>query len=210
MPGSIVVPSIQILPSEPMRPLFWKLVLLTPLPATWGICQEPAPPVVQAPAAATTPAAATAAKPQLPALEEARTRARLLHSSFSATLDAVHRDFFRKNESRVIPSQSLEEVFKTMEKEWGITLRWLAADATVMNTDHKAKDDFQKSALLRITAGEKEVIAVENNVLRFAGSITLRNECLKCHVRDRQSLEDRFSALEIQMAIQSDPPVKAP
>ncbi|MDB6136355.1 MAG: signal peptide protein [Verrucomicrobiales bacterium] len=158
-----------------------------------GQSQEPAP----------------AAKP-LPALKEAKTRARLLHTSFSGALSVMHRDFFRKNESRVIPSESLEDVFKVMQQEWGITLRWLAADATVMNVDNKAKDEFQKAAILKITEGQKEVMAVENGMLRFAGTIILRNECLKCHVKDRQSLEDRFAALEIRVPIQSAPPPKVP
>lgn len=125
-------------------------------------------------------------------------------------MEVMHRDFFRKNESRAIPSASLEDVFRNMEQEWGITLRWLAADATVLNAEHTPRDEFQKAALLKITKGEKEVMAVENGTLRFAGSIVLRNECLKCHVRNRQSLEDRFAALEIRMAIQGAPPPKAP
>lgn len=162
-------------------------------PASAGLCQDPVPATI-------TP----------PALEEAQARARLLHSSFGGSLEVMHRDFFRKNESRAIPSASLEDVFRKMEQEWGITLRWLAADATVMNADHTARDEFQKAALLKITKGEKEVMTVENGTLRFAGSIILRNECLKCHVRNRQSLEDRFAALEIRMAIQGAPPPKAP
>ncbi|RYD35372.1 MAG: DUF3365 domain-containing protein [Verrucomicrobiaceae bacterium] len=158
-----------------------------------GQSQEPAP-----------------AAESLPALEEAKMRARLLHTSFSGALSVMHRDFFRKNESRVIPSESLEDVFKVMRQEWGITLRWLAADATVMNVDNKAKDEFQKAAILKITEGEKEVMAVENGMLRFAGTIILRNECLKCHVKDRQSLENRFAALEIRVPVQSAPPPKVP
>ncbi|MES2709719.1 MAG: DUF3365 domain-containing protein [Verrucomicrobiota bacterium] len=146
----------------------------------------------------------------LPALEEAKTRARLLHASLSGALSVMHRDFFRKNESRAIPSESLEDVFKVMEKDWGLSLRWLAGDATVMNVDHKATDAFQKAALLKITAGEPEVITVEKGRMRFAGAIVLQNECLKCHVQERASLEDRFAALEISMPIQSPPPPETP
>ncbi|RYD37415.1 MAG: DUF3365 domain-containing protein [Verrucomicrobiaceae bacterium] len=177
-----------------MRPAM-KVAIATLLPilfsASEGLSQDPVP-------AAKAP----------PALEEAQTRARLLHSSLGGTLEVMHRDFFRKNESRAIPSASLEDVFRKIEQEWGITLRWLASEATVMNADHTARDEFQKAALLKITRGEKEVMAVENGTLRFAGSIILRNECLKCHVRNRQSLEDRFAALEIRMAVQGVPPPK--
>ncbi|MDB6136195.1 MAG: hypothetical protein JWM59_4438 [Verrucomicrobiales bacterium] len=123
--------------------------------ASEGLSQDPVP-AVKAP----------------PALEEAQTRARLLHSSLGGTLEVMHRDFFRKNGSRAIPSSSLEDVFRKMEQEWGITLRWLASKATIMNADHTARDEFQKAALLKITKGEKEVMGVENGTLRFADPLS--------------------------------------
>lgn len=140
-----------------------------------------------------------------PTVAEATARARLLHASFAGSLAVMHRDFFRKNESRAIPSESLEDVFKVMASDWGVCLNWLAADDTAKNVDHTAKDAFQKEALAKIAAGEKEAIQSDKSGLRFIGSIVLRNECLKCHVKDRQTLEDRFAALEIRMAVKIDP-----
>ncbi len=135
----------------------------------------------------------------LPGLAEATMRARLLHTSMEGVLTVMHRDFFRKGESRAIPSKSLEDVFKAMEAQWGVQLRWLASDATAMNVEHEPKDDFQKAALQKITAGEREVVQAGPEVMRFAGAIVLRNECLKCHVQGRTTLEDRFAALEIRI-----------
>ncbi len=140
-----------------------------------------------------------------PAVEEALMRARLLHASFDGTLRVMHRDFFRKGENKAIPSESLRDVFKTMAEEWGVTIRWLASEETVMNVDNKARDAFAERAIKAITAGEKEVTAVEDNSLRYAGVIVLRNECLKCHVADRKNLDNRFAALEIIMPVKAAP-----
>ena len=68
-----------------------------------------------------------------------------------------------------------------------------------MNIEHEPKDDFQKEALPRIVAGEKEVVEAGKEVVRVARVVVLRNECLKCHIPGRTSLEDRFAALEIQI-----------
>ena len=67
--------------------------------------------------------------------------------------------------------------------------------------DGKPEDDFQKRALRAITGGEKEVSAVEKDMFRYAGVIVLQNQCLKCHVPERTSLNDRFAALEITMQV---------
>lgn len=144
----------------------------------------------------------------LPGVPEAKVRAQLLHAAISGSLQVMHRDFFRKGASKAIPSESLNDVFKTIAGEQGVTMRWLATDETVMNRDNLSKDEFGKQAMKSITEGEKEVVAVENGTLRFAGAITLQNECLKCHVPDRKSLEDRFAALEISMPVAAKPPAK--
>ncbi len=140
-----------------------------------------------------------------PPVAEATVRARLLHAAFSGSLQVMHRDFFRKGNGKAIPSESLRDVFKSLGDEHGVTLRWLATSETVMNRDNLATDAFGKQALQSITGGEKEFSAVENGTLRFAGAITLQNECLKCHVPDRKSLEDRFAALEISMPVTVPP-----
>lgn len=149
-----------------------------------------------------------AASPALPTPEEARVRAQLLHASFDGTLRVMHRDFFRKGDRKAIPSESLKDVFKTMAEDWGVTIRWLASDETIMNVDNKARDAFDERALKAVAGGEKEVSTVENGTLRYAGVIVLRNECLKCHVADRKNLNDRFAALEIIMAVKPATPEK--
>ena len=137
----------------------------------------------------------------LPGEAEARVRAQLLHAAFDGVLRVMHRDFFRKGDSKAIPSESLKDVFKTMAEEQGVSIRWLASEETVMNVNNKPEDEFQKRALKAITGGEKEVTAVEKDRFRYAGVIVLQNQCLKCHVPDRTNLNDRFAALEITMQV---------
>ena len=50
-------------------------------------------------------------------------------------------------------------------------------------------------------AGNEEYEAVEGGRFRFVGMIRIRNECLKCHVRNRKSLEDRLGGLAISMPL---------
>ncbi len=161
-------------------------------PASAGAASEPARPGVSAP----------------PTLEEATARARLLHAAFDGALRVMHRDFFRKGDNKAIPSESLKDVFKTMAEEQGVTLRWLAADETIMNVDNKAQDAFDEAALKAVKSGQKAYSAVEKDTLRYAGVIVLENQCLKCHVPERKSLEDRFAALEILMPVKASAPVK--
>lgn len=162
--------------------------------ASPGFAQSPA---------ATAPASPSRPDGTMPSEAEAIIRARLLHAAFDGALRVMHRDFFRKGDSKAIPSESLKDVFKTMADEQGVTIRWLASAETVMNVDNKPEDDFQKRALKAITGGEKEVSAVEKEMFRYAGVIVLQNQCLKCHVPERKTLEDRFAALEISMPVKA-------
>ncbi len=43
---------------------------------------------------------------------------------------------------------------------------------------------------------------VTEKAYRRAGPITLKNECLKCHVPDRKSTEDRTAGLVITIPLQ--------
>jgi hypothetical protein len=157
------------------------------------------------------PAASAPQKPDtagLPSVEEATARARLLHAAFDGVLRVMHRDFFRKGDNKAIPSESLQDVFKTMAEENGVTLRWLASEETIMNVDHKAQDAFDEAALKAVKSGQSEHNAVEKDTLRYAGVIVLENQCLKCHVPERKTLENRFAALEILMPVAVPAPAK--
>jgi Protein of unknown function (DUF3365) len=170
-----------------------KRIILLTLPAALAL------------ASLATPGADTPATPAtaLPTIEEATARARLLHAAFDGVLRVMHRDFFRKGESKAIPSESLKDVFKTMAEENGVALRWLASEETIMNVDNKAQDEFDEKALKAVKSGGKEFSAVEKDTLRYAGVIVLQNQCLKCHVPERKTLEDRFAALEISMPVKA-------
>ena len=65
-----------------------------------------------------------------------------------------------------------------------------------MNTDHRPQSPFDHEAVKLLKAGrpfheQTDDEQTENRVYRRAGPITLSNHCLKCHVPDRKSTEDR-------------------
>jgi hypothetical protein len=152
------------------------------------------------------PAADTTTDENLPAtVVEARSRARILHETLHGTLQVMHRDFFDPNQRLSIPSRSLEDVFKELERSWQVKLHWLVVNADAMNVDNKPRDDFEKDAAKALASGKPEFETVEGNVYRFAGSIRLASQCLKCHVPRRTSTEDRTAGLVIRMPLRNSP-----
>ena len=132
---------------------------------------------------------------------EARVRAQLMHETIHGALQVMHRDFFREEDRSRIPSASLEGVFAELEKTWQVKVRWLAVNAKPMSIDHKPADAFERKAASKIEGGEEMYDTTEGETYRYAGAITLGNACLKCHVPDRTSLEDRKAALVITMPL---------
>ncbi len=129
-------------------------------------------------------------------VEEARARARWLHEGLHGALQVMHRDFFEEDDAGMLPSQSLDDVFKEMARSWAVEIRWLGVNAT-KGIDHKPKDRFEERAAAALMAGEIEYEQVEANRYRYVGLVRLQNECLKCHVRERTTLEDRVGGLAI-------------
>lgn len=84
-------------------------------------------------------------------------------------LQVVHRDFFRKNGGRIIPSKSLEDVFKSLKEDRSIEARWVAGEDTVMSQDHKAKTEFEQKALKALAGGESEYESAEKGGLPLCG-----------------------------------------
>lgn len=150
------------------------------------------------------PVAKTGTEEDLPTtVVEARGRARILHETVHGVLQVVHRDFFRDDQRLSIPSRSLEDVFKELERRWQVKMHWLAVNADAMNVDNKPHDDFEKDAVTALASGKQEFEDFADNVYRFAGSIRLASQCLKCHVPRRTSTEDRAAGLVISMPLRT-------
>lgn len=132
--------------------------------------------------------------------EEARGRARILHETIHGALQVMHRDFFGDDEELNLPSQSLEDVFKELARSWSVEIRWLGINAT-KDVDHEPRDDFEKRAAEAILKGATEYADVERGKYRHVGAIKIQNECLKCHVPYRTSLEDRVAGLAISIPL---------
>ncbi len=137
----------------------------------------------------------------LPAtVEEARSRARWLHETIHGALQVMHRDFFGDDETLNLPSQSLEDVFRELARSWSVEVRWLGVNAT-KSVDHEPQDQFERDAAKALLTGKPEYEGLERNHYRYVGAIRIQNECLKCHVPHRMSLEDRVAGLAITMPL---------
>ncbi|MBD3673910.1 MAG: DUF3365 domain-containing protein [Planctomycetaceae bacterium] len=134
-------------------------------------------------------------------VEKARVRARILHETFHGTLQVMHRDFFREDEGRKIPSRSLEDVFSELKRSHEISLRWIAVDLEAMNIDNKPQSDFEKEAVRVLKSGKPEYESVIGNEFHFAGKIRLSATCLSCHASRRSSNDDRAAGLIISFPL---------
>jgi len=134
---------------------------------------------------------------------EARIRARILHETIHGALQVVHRDFFREDEGLTIPSRSLEDVFRELTRSHDVQVRWLAVDTDAMNVDHNPKTDFEKAAVKALTAGKDEFEIQEAGAYRHVGRIRLSSQCLKCHLPQRTSTDDRAAGLMISMPLKT-------
>jgi hypothetical protein len=114
-------------------------------------------------------------------VEEARARAELLHEVYEATLQIMHRWYFREDKKITIPSKALDDVFYRVSLRSKINARWLAVNARAMSIDHAPKDAFEKQAARLLGRGENSHETVAEGVYRRAGSITLFGSCIKCH-----------------------------
>ena len=130
---------------------------------------------------------------------EARARAILLHETIEGALQVMHRDFFDEEDSRMIPSASLEDVFEELSRQFNVKARWLIVETDVVNVDHEPQDKFEHDAVGALASGKLRHDATEDNLYRYAGAIKLHSQCLKCHVKQRTSTEERTAGLLLSM-----------
>lgn len=134
-------------------------------------------------------------------VEEARSRARILHETIHGALQIMHRDYFDPDDKHNIPSNSLEEVFEELARRSGVQIRWIGVNAKIMNKRHTPEDAFERRAATALASGNEEFEEIEKQRFRYAGAIPLHNVCLKCHVPYRTSLEDRTAGLVISVPL---------
>lgn len=140
-------------------------------------------------------------KADRPTLIQARRQAQLLHEAMHSTLQHVHHELYEEDRGLPLPAAVLKDVFAELEKKQQVKLRWLAVEGRAMNVDHTAATAFEKEAVQVLSAGKSELEQIEKGIYHHAGAITLTNACLKCHVPDRKSTEDRTAGLIISIPI---------
>lgn len=145
------------------------------------------------------------AKPQLVTVDEARRQAKLLHTAMHTTLQLVHHRYYREDEGLPIPAAVVDEAFTDIATEHPIKLQWLVVEGQAMNTDHKARSDFEHAAVSALKSGAASHEEVDSGTYRHAGPITLTNHCLKCHVPDRKSTANRTAGLIISIPVKQEP-----
>lgn len=134
-------------------------------------------------------------------VNEARQQAELLHSTLHSSLRVIHDRYYKEDEGLPIPAAILGEVFRDVEAEQGVKLRWLAVEGLAMNSDHKPADEFERRAVEKLKAGEKAHEITLDGLYRRAAPITLSGHCLKCHMPDRKSTRDRVAGLIIAIPV---------
>lgn len=113
---------------------------------------------------------------------EARERAKLMHEIHSATLEAMHRHYFRR-ERAVLPARAMEDVFAEIDKQVKVKTRWIAVNTPAMSIDHEPRTEFEKEAALELASGKAAFERVVEGSYYRAGVIPLGPGCLSCHTR---------------------------
>jgi mono/diheme cytochrome c family protein len=140
-------------------------------------------------------------QPTVTTVSQARRQAEILHSTLHSSLRVIHDRYYREDEALPIPAAILGEVFKDVEAEQHVKLRWLAVEGLAMNSDHKPADEFERQAAEQLKAGKRSHEIAADGLYRRAAPITLSGHCLKCHMPDRRSTRDRVAGLIIAIPV---------
>ncbi|MBA4020359.1 MAG: hypothetical protein C0483_24625 [Pirellula sp.] len=136
-------------------------------------------------------------KIDVPSTDPQRQSAELLHETFEATLHAVHHHYYREDEALPIPGVAMKDVFRELADRRGVGVRWLAVNGQAMNTAHLPQNEFERNAVKALSEGQETYDETTDGVYQYVGMICLTNECLKCHVPNRKSTENRAAGIVI-------------
>lgn len=132
----------------------------------------------------------------------ARERAKLMHEIYDATLDVMHRHYFRR-EGSVLPARAMEDVFAEIAAGSSIQARWISVNTKPMSINHEPETDFEKQAAKEISAGKADFELVENGFYQRAGRISLGGGCISCHTNQfaSPSTSAKFAGLVIRIPV---------
>jgi histone H3/H4 len=136
-----------------------------------------------------------------PTVDEAREQAAVLHETVHATLQIVHHQYYREDEGLLLPAATLKRMFREVAERRRIEMQWLAVEGEAMNIEHLPEGKFETAAAAALAAGKEAYEETAGGVYRRAGPITLGSDCLKCHVPNRKSTEDRTAGLIIAIPV---------
>ena len=183
------------------------------LGSVWTLSADPPPPVpAERPANVAKEAKEAKGKPAEKADDEprvsvavARDRAKLMHDIYSATLDAMHHRYFRR-EGAVLPARAMEDVFKEIDRKTKIKARWIAVNTPAMSLNHEPEGAFEKTAATELAAGKAEFERTEKGYYLRASPIPLGAGCVGCHTRFGATDEKkpRFAGLVIAIPVRDE------
>lgn len=148
----------------------------------------------------------TASKKRLVTVEAARERAKLTHSIYATTLEAMHHHYFFHDRANV-PARVMEDMFADIARQENIKAKWIAVNAKAMSIDHEPEGEFEKQAVKEISAGKPTYERVEKGVYRRAFAVSLMNNgCLGCHLGfgANDNKKPRFAGLVISIPVKQD------
>lgn len=136
---------------------------------------------------------------------EARERAKLMHAIHSATLEALHHHYFRR-EGAVLPARAMDDVFAEVNKATKIKTRWIAVNTPAMSVDHKPQTAFEEDAAAALGSGHDAFERVVKGVYHRAGVIPLGSGCVSCHTRfgAPPTKKQRVAGLVISIPVKSE------
>jgi hypothetical protein len=135
----------------------------------------------------------------------ARDRAKLMHDIYSATLDAMHHRYFRR-EGAVLPARALEDVFKEIDGKTKIKARWIAVNTPAMSINHEPETAFEKKAAEALAEAKAEYATTEKGYYLRATPIPLGAGCVSCHTKfgATDDKKPRFAGLVISIPVKDE------
>jgi hypothetical protein len=138
-------------------------------------------------------------------LAVARDRAKLMHDVYSATLDAMHHRYFRR-EGAVLPARAMEDVFKEIDRKTKIKTRWIAVNTPAMSVNHEPETAFEKKVATELAAGKDAFEITGKGYYLRASPIPLGAGCVGCHTKfgATDDKKPRFAGLVISIPVKDE------